>query len=119
MSPVVKIYDSVHEIFKTGKYCGDKVDQCSTILWLGCNIEEDTNRLVKDGHSMTCRDVAEVIERTPEEAAVILSDLISNNILHASDGAFFFNPEYIEVEYMTKEQWEAEGGLNSEDGEED
>lgn len=104
MEPVIKIYDSFHELHKKKGYRGDKVEQFSAIILLGDKIEEHTGRLVDNGNAMTCDDIAKALGEKKEKVAILLTDLMSNDVIHSFDGAFYFNPRYIEMCYVPDEE---------------
>lgn len=100
MTPALKIYDSFHDLYKN-KYCGDRVDQFSLIMKIADYAQERTGRLVYNGKDMTCSDIANCLGRKKDKVAMTITDLISNGVILCFDGAYFFNPQYIETCFVS------------------
>lgn len=102
--PVLKIYDCFHDVYHH-EYMGSKYDQYNLIWGLIGHIEDKTGRLVIDGRDMNCSDIAKVMNKKKDKIATIVTDMIANGVMMGFDGAFFLNPQYIQADHISDEEY--------------
>lgn len=53
---------------------------------------------------MNCRDIANVTGKKKDKVSRIVTDMITNGVIMGIDGAFFFNPQYIQADHISDEE---------------